>query len=498
MSRSSSQYNAVVMGSGPGGLVAAAGLAGLGARVALVERDRMGGDCLNTGCVPSKALIASARVAHLQRHADRFGLTPQNGGVDVGRVFERMRRRRAHLAHHDSPERFESLGVHVYHGAPGVFLSPEVVQVGNETLHADRFVIATGARAVVPTIPGLKETPHYTNENFFDDLTGAPPSLAIMGGGPIGAEMAQAMSRLGVPTTIIEMGPHLLAREDPDAIEVVNAALAADGVEILTGHTAKEVVPGPVSLGPRSVRVTIEQQATGKMLQREFGALLVAVGRAPNVQGLGLDAAGVAHDPRHGIKVEATLQTSRKHIFAIGDVASPYKFTHVADAQARTVIRNILIPFKPVKFATRVIPWCTYTDPECAHVGHNETSARQAGLDFTIHKFELGDLDRAVLEDAAEGFVKVLADRRGRILGATVVGAGAGDWIHEYVTAMKHGISLPDLSGMIHAYPTFGEASRRPADAFMRARLTPMARRILGWRWGRPRPARSSPSDQAA
>jgi pyruvate/2-oxoglutarate dehydrogenase complex dihydrolipoamide dehydrogenase (E3) component len=474
----------VVIGGGPGGLVAAAGLAGLGARVALVERDRMGGDCLNTGCVPSKALIASARAAHMRRHGARFGLADTDPGVDVPRVFERMRERRQHIAHHDSVERFEALGVHVYHGQPGRFTSSHVVQVGDHELHADYFVIATGARAAVPPITGLKETPHHTNETFFDELNETPASLGILGGGPIGLEMAQAMRRLGVPVTVIEMMDRILVVEDPDAAAVLHQVLQDEGVELLPGHAAREVVPGPVSLGSRSVRVTMEEKATGKTVKREFGALLVAVGRVPNVEGLGLDEVGIDHDGR-GIKVDAFLRTSQKHIFAIGDVATALKFTHVADAQARTVIRNILIPFKPARFDTRVIPWCTYTDPECAHVGHNETSAAAAGIPFNVHRFELDQLDRAVLEDQTEGFVKVLADSKGRILGATVVGPGAGDWIHEYVAAMRFGLALPALSGMIHAYPTFGEASRRPADAYMKGRLTATARRLLGWRWGR-------------
>jgi len=379
--------------------------------------------------------------------------------------------------------------VHVYHGRPGEFISPKVVQVGDERLHADYFVIATGARTAIPPISGLEETPHHTNESFFDEMNEAPASLGILGGGPIGLEIAQAMRRLGVPVTVVEMMDRILMVEDPDAAAILHKVLEDEGVELLTGHAAREVVPGPLSLGSRSVRVTIEETATGKSLKREFGALLVAVGRLPNVDGLGLDKAGV-EITRHRIKVDAFLRTSRKHIFAICDVASALKLTHVADAPARSVIRNILIPWKPAPFATSALPWCTFTDPECAHVGHNETSATAAGLSFTTHTFQLDQLDRAVLEDQTAGFVKVLADGKGRVLGATVVAPGAGDWIHEYVTAMRFGLTLPALSGMTHAYPTFGEASRRPADAFMKSRLTSTARRLLGWRWGRPRSVR--------
>ncbi len=491
MSRSLTRYNAVVVGAGPGGLVTAAGLAGLGARVALVERDRMGGDCLNTGCVPSKALLASARAAHLQRQAGHYGLPARDPDIDLAAVFQRLRDRRAHLARHDSVERFEGLGVHVYQGAPGVFLSPSRLQAGDEVLEGDAFVVATGAGATVPPIPGLKETPHDTNETFFDRITDAPPSLGILGAGPIGLEIAQAMQRLGVPVTLIEMLDRILMVEDEDVAAVVRTSLEEDGVRVLTGHEAREVTPGPVSLGPRSVRVTVQDRSRGTTQKLEFGALLVAVGRTPHVEGLGLDAAGVAFHRHRGIQVDPFLRTSRKHIFAIGDVASALKFTHVADAQARIVIRNILLPFKPARFDPRAVPWCTYTDPPCAHVGHNETTARAAGLSYTVHRFAMADLDRAVLDDCTQGLVKVLADGRGRVLGATAVGAGAGDWIHEYVLAMQQGIRLPALAAMVHAYPTFAEAARRPADAFMRSRLTGGVRRVLRWRWGRARPRRS-------
>jgi pyruvate/2-oxoglutarate dehydrogenase complex dihydrolipoamide dehydrogenase (E3) component len=486
MARWTDHYNAVVVGGGPGGLVAAAGLAGLGARVALVEKHQMGGDCLNTGCVPSKALIASAHAARALRTAHLYGLTSREPEIDVGKVFERMRERRAGLAHHDSVERFESLGVRVFLGEPGVFTSHRTVQAGDHLLQADRFIIATGGRPAVPPIPGLRESPHFTNETFFDELAGGPPSLCIMGGGPIGVEMAQTFARLGVPTTVVEMSDRILVREDPDATAVVRQALEEDGAEILTGHKVTRVAAGNPALGSRAVHLTIQENTTGRTIERDFGALLVAVGRQPNVEGLGLESAGVAYSARDGITVDPYLRTTRKNVFAVGDVASPLKFTHVADAQARTVVRNVLIPWWPTRFDGAVVPWCTYTDPECAHVGHNEITARGAGLEPEVYRFDLAELDRPVVDDRASGFVKVLADRKGRILGATIVGRGAGDWIHEYVTAMKHGITLPQISGTIHAYPTYAEANRRPGDLFMKGKLTPTARKILGRRWGNP------------
>ncbi len=479
------RYNAVIIGGGPGGLVAAAGLAGLGAHVALIERDRMGGDCLNTGCVPSKALIASAHAAHAFRSAGRYGLGAREPEVDVGAVFERVRQRRAHIAPHDSPERFEKLGVRVFVGEPAVFSGPRKVRAGAVSLEADRFVIATGARAAVPPIDGLAGAPHFTNETFFDRLSTAPASLCVLGGGPIGLELAQAMRRLGVPVTVVEMTDQVLIMEDPDAAAVVRASLEADGVEVLTGHAATKVERGPSHLGETAVRVTLQPQGGGgQATVREFGALLVAVGRAPNVEGMGLEAAGVRFSPKDGIPVDAYLRTSRKHILAIGDVASRYKFTHFADAQARAAVRNILIPWWPARFDDSIVPWCTYTDPECAHVGHNETTAAKAGLEHKVYKFELKELDRPVVDDQEAGFVKVIADPKGKVLGATIVGARAGDTIHEYVMAMKHGIGLASISGTIHAYPTYGEANRRPADAFMRGKLTPFVRRLLAHRWG--------------
>jgi pyruvate/2-oxoglutarate dehydrogenase complex dihydrolipoamide dehydrogenase (E3) component len=469
--------------------VAAAGLAGLGARVALVEKHRMGGDCLNTGCVPSKALIASAHVARAFRTAHLYGLAASEPEIDVGRIFERMRERRAGLAHHDSVERFESLGVRVLQGAPGVFTSHRTVQAGERVLQADRFIIATGARAAVPPIPGLRESPHFTSETFFDEMTATPPSICIMGGGPIGLEMAQVMARLGVPTTVVEMNDRILMVEDADAVAVIRRALEDDGVEILTGHEVTRVGAGNPALGSRAVRLAIQENSTGESVERAFGALLVAVGRQPNVDGLGLESAGVVYSARDGITVDACLRTTRKNIFALGDVASRLKFTHVADAQARAVVRNILLPWWPARYDGSVVPWCTYTDPECAHVGHNETTARGAGLDHDVYRFDLAELDRPVVDDRAAGFVKVLADGKGRILGATIVGAGAGDWIHEYVAAMKHGITLSRISGTIHAYPTYAEANRRPADLYMKGKLTATARRILARRWGNSIPA---------
>jgi pyruvate/2-oxoglutarate dehydrogenase complex dihydrolipoamide dehydrogenase (E3) component len=477
-------YNAVVIGAGPGGLVVAAGLAGLGARVALIEKGRMGGDCLNTGCVPSKALIKSARVAHAFRTAGRFGLTPQEFRPDVGAVFRRMREARAVIEPHDSVERFESLGIDVFHGVAGRLISPTCVAVGDAQLKTRHVVLATGGRPLVPPIEGLDGVPFHTNETFFDQITGSPGSLCVVGAGPIGCELSQVMARLGVETTTVEAQEQVLGNEDEDAASMVSAALVADGVDLLLGHTVRRVRPGPAELGPGAVRVTLEDLAGKRTFERDYGALLLAVGRRPNVEKLGLEDVGVEIH-RGGLQVDASLRTRRKNIHAVGDVVGPYQFTHFADAQARTVVRNILIPWWPARFDARVVPWATFTDPECARVGLSERQAGEQGVQYAVHRFELAGLDRAVCDSETDGFVKVLANAKGHILGATCVGAGAGDWVHEYVLAMKQRIPLPAISGTTHIYPTYAEACRRPADGFMRGKLTPMAKRLLARRWGK-------------
>ena len=481
MRKGEGTYNAVVIGAGAGGLVSAAGLSGLGARVALVEKGRMGGDCLNTGCVPSKALIRTARAAHQFRTADRYGLSARDPEPDLDAAFARMRAVREAIAPHDSVERFEGLGVDVFHGAPARFLSPHEIQVDDLRLRADHAVIATGGRPAVPRIEGLDTVPFHTSETLFDEMKGSPGSVCILGAGPIGCELSQVMARLGVSTTTVEASDQVLPREDPDAASVIAEALRADGVDLRLGHTVTRVERGPGS-GP--IRATVEDRRASTFKVQEFGALIIAVGKRPSVEGLDLEAAGVKHGPT-GVQVDDYLRTTRRHIYAVGDVVGPYQFTHFADSQARAVIRNILIPWWPARFDARVMPWCTFTDPECARVGLNEAEAGGSGAAYQVHRFELADLDRAICDSETRGFVKVLADPKGRILGATCVGAGAGDWIHEYVLAMKHGITLGQISGTTHIYPTYAEAARRPADSFMRGKLTPRAARLLAWRWGR-------------
>ena len=465
-------YNVVVIGAGTAGLVTAAGTAGLGGRVALVERGLMGGDCLNTGCVPSKALLSSARLVEQIRQAEKWGLLPQEPHFQFASVLERIRERRQRIAPHDSQERFESLGVDVFR-APAKFLSPREVRVGDTTLRAKNFVIATGSRPAIPAVDGLDRVPHYTNETVFE-LRDKPGRLIVLGGGPIGCELGQAFGRLGVEVTILQRGPRLLEREDPDASELLLRRLEAEGVNVVTGAQARVA-----ARSERVVRVWADVEGEGTRHPIDCDALLVAAGRVPNTEDLGLEAAGVAFT-KEGVTVSDYLQTSQKHIYAAGDVAGPLYFTHVADAHARTVVRNILFPWWPVAREDAVIPWCTYTSPEVARVGLNETEAAAKRVACDVWKQPLEDVDRAVVESEEEGFAKVLTEKGSdRILGATIVAERAGDLVHEFVLAMKAKVGLKEISGTIHAYPTYAEIARKVADRQQKSRLTPFARRVF-------------------
>ena len=466
-------YDVVVIGAGTAGLVTAAATAGLGAQVALIERAKMGGDCLNTGCVPSKALISSARLAARMRRTPEWGLEPDAPRLSFEKVFARMREHRARIAPHDSRERFESLGVEVIL-ANARFLSPREVEAGDRRLSAKHFVIATGSRAGLPPIEGLAQVPHFTNETIFDDLTRQPARLAILGGGPIGCELGQVFARLGTRVTILQRADRILEREDRDASDVVRRALQADGVRIATGADVRRV-----SRAGEGVR--LEVAGTEAV---DADTLLVAAGRAPNVEGLGLERAGVAHTDK-GVTVDAHLRTTQRHIYAAGDVAGLGQFTHLADHHARTIARNILVPWPKTRADRAPLPWCTYTDPELARVGLSEEQAREDGVAVDVFRAQMSDLDRAIVESEEAGFAKILtAKGKDRILGATIVGERAGDILQEVVLAMQAGVGLSAISATIHAYPTFAEIVRKAADAGRRARLTPFARRMLALRWG--------------
>jgi pyruvate/2-oxoglutarate dehydrogenase complex dihydrolipoamide dehydrogenase (E3) component len=473
-----SRYNLVVIGAGTAGLVSAAGAAGLGAKVALVERYLLGGDCLNVGCVPSKALIASARAAAAVRDAAEFGVrVPEGVRVDFGQVMERMRRLRASIAPHDSAKRFSELGIDVFLGE-GRFVDSRTVEVGGQKLRFRKAVIATGARASAPPIPGLREVGFLTNETLFS-LTELPRRLAVIGAGPIGCEMAQAFARFGSEVILVETMHGILPREDRDASELVLESLLKDGVKLLC--CGRDLKLSRADAG----RVRLAVESHGRGYDEVVDRLLVAVGRSPNVEGLGLEAAGVAYSQK-GVHVNDRLQTTQPGIYAAGDICSPYQFTHAADFMARTVIRNALF-FGRARASALTIPWCTYTEPEIAHVGLYAKQAAEQGIKLDTFTRELAEVDRAVLEGRTKGLVRVQV-RRGtdQIAGATIVAHHAGDMISEITLAMTGGVGLRQIAAAIHPYPTQAEAIRQVADAYNRTRLTPFAKglfvRLMAWR----------------
>jgi len=465
----SGRYNLVVIGAGTAGLVTAAGAAGLGAKVALIERNLMGGDCLNVGCVPSKGLIAAARMAAAIDKAREFGVNlPKETDVDFGAVMRRMRRLRARISPNDSAQRFRDLGIDVYFGQ-GRFLDSQSIDVEGTTLRFKRAVIATGARAAAPPIPGLQSVDYLTNETLFS-LTERPHRLGIIGAGPIGCEMAQAFAQLGSEVLLIEAEHGILPREDRDAAEVVQKAMVGDGVRLFCCGKDLQV------RNENGIGLTVESH--GQRYDELVDQLLVSVGRAPNVEHLNLEAVGVDYD-RKGVKVDDRLRTTNPRIFAAGDICSPYQFTHAADFMARIVIQNTLF-FGRARASRLVIPWCTYTSPEIAHVGINESQAERQGLliDTFIQPFH--DVDRAILAGDEEGFVKVHVKRgTDKIIGATIVASHAGDLISELTLAMTHGLGLKQVGSTIHPYPTHAEAVRKLGDQYNRTRLTPGIKKLF-------------------
>jgi pyruvate/2-oxoglutarate dehydrogenase complex dihydrolipoamide dehydrogenase (E3) component len=471
------RYNLVVLGAGTAGLVSAVGAAGLGAKVALIEKYLMGGDCLNFGCVPSKGLLRAARAVQAVREADAFGVrTADSVGLDFAAAMERMRRLRAGISHNDSAHRLAKLGVDVFLGE-AKFVGRDAVEVGGQTLHFSRAVIATGARAASPPIPGLVGVGFLTNETVFS-LTALPRRLIVIGAGPVGCELAQAFCRFGGDISLLSHGSHLLPREDADATAILAAQFEREGIHI--------------ALGANIRRAERQNDAKALVFEREgreqtvvADEILVAVGRAPNVEGLNLEAAEVAFD-KTGVKVDDHLRTSNPRIYAAGDICSVYKFTHAADAMARTALQNALF-FGRKKASALVIPWCTYTDPEVAHVGLYEKEARDQGLDVATLTVSINEVDRAVLDGDDEGFARIHAQKKsGRILGASLVARHAGETIGEISLAITAGVRLGSIAKTIHPYPTQAEVWKRLGDAWNRSRLTPRVRslfeRYLSWR----------------
>jgi len=475
----SGKYNLVVLGAGTAGLVSAGIAAALGAKVALIERNLMGGDCLNVGCVPSKAVIRAARAIHDARCGTEFGVRLAcEPNITFSAAMERMRKLRAGISEHDSAERFRKLGVDVYIG-DARFVGPSTASIDGKKLEFVRAVIATGARAADLPVPGLKEVGYLTNEDVFT-LTELPRRMAVIGAGPIGCELAQSFARFGSQVFLIEALHGIMPNEDPDASEVVRRSIIdRDGVQLMC--CGKELKVSAAEGGGK--RLTVDSH--GNHYDFVVDEILVGGGRKPNLEDLGLEEANV-HYNAQGVTVDDRLRTTNPRIYAAGDICSRYKFTHAADAMARIVVANALF-FARRKVTDLVIPWCTYTDPEVAHVGYYEKDARDAGFDVATITESLKEMDRAVLDGEDEGFARVHYDKKTRrILGGTLVARHAGEMVSELTLAIVTEQKMDALSSTIHPYPTQAEVWRKLGDQYMRTKLTPMFKKLfarwLAWR----------------
>ena len=468
------RYNLVVIGAGTAGLTCAAAVAGLGGKVALIERNLMGGDCLNVGCVPSKILIRSARVLADMRSAEEFGVRiPAGIEADFEWAMERLRRLRARIGQHDSAARFKELGVDVWFG-DARFSAHDAVEVGGVTLRFAKAVIATGASAMAPDIQGLAETGFLTNETVFN-LTQRPRRLLVIGGGPLGCELAQAFRRLGSEVSIIHRNPQFLPQEEREATQLLAQAFQRDGIQL---HLNTEVQ----RVERRAEGKTLHLLKEAKLTTVDGDEIFVGAGRAPNVKGLNLEVAGVDYDEEKGVHVDDYLRTSNPLIYAAGDVCLTTQYTHMAEATARIVVQNALFKGRK-KLSALVVPWCTFTDPEIAHVGLYVRQAHMQKIPVRTYTVPMNDVDRAITDGEEVGFVKIHV-RAGsdKIIGATLVGRHAGEMVNEITLAMVAGIGLKTIGEVIHSYPTQAEAIRRAADAYNKTRLTPFLKRLAA-RW---------------
>jgi pyruvate/2-oxoglutarate dehydrogenase complex dihydrolipoamide dehydrogenase (E3) component/uncharacterized membrane protein YdjX (TVP38/TMEM64 family) len=463
--------NLVVIGAGSAGLVTSYIAAAVKAKVTLIEKHKMGGDCLNYGCVPSKAIIRSAKLLSHVARSSEFGIHSASAEFDFGEVMERVQQVIRDIEPHDSIERYSGLGVDVVQGEARI-TSPWTVEVNGKTIRTRNIVVATGGRPFVPPIEGLDQIDYYTSDNLWEMRT-KPKKMVVLGGGPIGCELTQAFARLGVQVTQIEMLPRLLLREDAEVSSLVEEKFAAEGVQVLTGHTAKRFYL-------RDGLKYVVAEAGSESVEIEFDALIVAVGRAARTSGFGLEEMGVRLRPNRTIEVNEFLQTNIPTIYACGDVTGPYQFTHVAAHQGwYTSVNTLFGILRRFKVDYSVIPWATFTEPEIARVGLNESDAKEQGISYEVTTYGIDDLDRAIADSEAHGFVKVLTvPGKDRILGVTIVGEHAGDLIAEYVLAMRHGLGLNKVLGTIHIYPTLAEANKYAAGEWKRAHVP---ERLLGW-----------------
>ncbi len=474
------RYNLVILGAGTGGLITALIASSLGARVALIERHLMGGDCLNVGCVPSKAVIRGAQIVHEAREAAQFGMPSSDADLgDFGEIMRRMREIRARISEEDSAERYSGeFGIDIYLGEAR-FEGDGKVVVGGQTLEYKKAVIATGARAFAPPIDGLREAGYLDNETVFS-LTERPRRLAVIGAGPIGCELAQSFRRLGSEVFILERMDQILTREDPDAAKIVQDAMVREGVEMVFECNLDRVERRG---SERVIHLTCPKKGTRELVVDE---ILVGAGRAPNVENMGLESVGVEFDVRAGVKVDDSLRTTNSRIWAVGDVCMKWKFTHAADAAAKIVVQNALFavgPFGRKKLSDLTMPWCTYTEPEIAHVGLYARDAEAADLEIDTYQVSIAEANRAVTDGQEEGLVKVHVKRKtDEIVGATIVAAHAGELITQFTMAIQHKIGLGAFTNIIYPYPTQGEAIKRAAGAYTRTRLTPAVKRFFD-RW---------------
>jgi len=476
-SPSGEKFDVVVIGAGAAGLVTASGAGMLGARAALVEKHRFGGECLWTGCVPSKALLRTAQTLSDARRAEILGLTDTEISFDFRRVMESMREVIARIQPHDDPGTIQKKGVETLHGTAEI-VGPGRVSVDGKVMATKRIVIATGSRPIVPPIAGLEDAGYLTHESALE-LNELPRRLLILGAGPIGLEFAQIFNRLGSEVTVVELLETVLPREDAELSDQLRRILEAEGVRFLLGHKAAAAARVD---GGRELEL---QRSDGSRTRIEGDEILVATGMRPHTQGLGLETVGVELDERGAVKVNAKMQTTAPNVWAAGDVTGKLLFTHVADYQARLIVRNMFFPFRARADYSRV-PWATFTDPALAHVGLTESEARERHGDrIGVYRYSFDDLDRAITDRAAQGLVKLITDSRGHLLGGHVLGSHADTVIHEIALAMRAGVKIGGLSQMVHAYPTWPEGIRRAADSYYAQKFAnSLAGPLLRW-WAR-------------
>ncbi|MBX6313302.1 MAG: FAD-dependent oxidoreductase, partial [Isosphaeraceae bacterium] len=486
-------YDLAVLGGGAGGLNVASAAAAVGAKVALIEKYRLGGECTHTACVPSKALIHAARLAHQMRTAGAFGVHAGEVRVDFRFVIDRVRSVVESFAGSDSGESLRAKGIDVYRGSPAFEAYDTVIIDGTQRINAERFIIATGSRPAIPPIPGLKQAGYLDNTTVWD-LDELPASLVILGAGPVGLELGQAFARLGSPVTILDLADRILPREDPEVSQRLQALLEAEGIKFFLG-----VEITGVTLKDGKKVVQFRRRQDGATFEAARTHLLVATGRLANVEGLNLEAVAIDADPQHGIPVDEYLATRTPHIFAIGDVLGHHQWTHAAEREAAVAFQNAVLRL-PKKMDYSAVPWVTFTDPEVATVGKTEDEARAEDPDVRVLRAELADVDRPRIDGATVGFAKVVASPSGKILGATILGPEAGTVLQEFVLAMEHGLTLDDIRETVHPYPTYAGVARKLANQFAAARLEKgFVQTALKWFYGfaprrnRPRRAAAAP-----